>query len=67
MVHLFLKQTHSAILVEEAITNHLPCYMDLRNQGNLDSWYSARQYLQEETNAECFAHKDQLPIAIAMF
>ena len=66
MVHLFLKQTHSAILVEEAITNHLPCYMDLRNQGNLDSWYSARQYLQEETNAECFAHKDQLPIAIAM-
>lgn len=66
MVHLFLKQTHSAILVEEAIANHLPCYMDLRNQGNLDSWYSARQYLQEETNAECFAHKDQLPIAIAM-
>eukprot|EP01043_Picozoa_sp_COSAG02_P022646 COSAG02_NODE_1183_length_14014_cov_4.551707_6_plen_1393_part_00 len=66
MVHLFLKQTHSAILVEEAISNHLPCYMDLRNQGNLDSWYSARQYLQEETNAECFAHKDQLPIAIAM-
>ena len=67
MVHLFLKQTHSAILVEEAISNHLPCYMDLRNQGNLDSWYSARQYLQEQTNAECFAHKDQLPIAIAMF
>ena len=40
--------------------------MDLRNKGNLDSWYTARQYLQEETNVECFAHKDQLPIAIAL-
>eukprot|EP01047_Picozoa_sp_COSAG01_P002009 COSAG01_NODE_50_length_31487_cov_90.470243_11_plen_333_part_00 len=94
IVHLFLKQTHSAIIVEvrcmrrlhpyetkpfpvglltrldlffqEAITSHLPCYMDLRNKGNLDSWYTARQYLQEETNTECFAHKDQLPIAVAL-
>ena len=66
MVHLFLKQTHSAIVVEEAITAHLPCYLDLRSPGNLDSWYCARQYVQEETNASCFAHKDQLPIAVAM-
>jgi hypothetical protein len=40
--------------------------MDLRNKGNLDSWYTARKYLQEETNVECFAHKDQLPIALAL-
>ena len=45
MVHRFLRQTHSTIIVEEAITDKLPCYMDLRHRGNLDAWYSARKHL----------------------
>eukprot|EP01052_Picozoa_sp_SAG31_P015846 SAG31_NODE_1030_length_10250_cov_2.791942_5_plen_1292_part_00 len=66
MVFKFLKQTHSVIIVEEAIRDKLPCYMDLRTAGNLGSWYTARCYLQMECENLCFAHKDQLPIAIAL-
>eukprot|EP01050_Picozoa_sp_SAG11_P034245 SAG11_NODE_12014_length_726_cov_1.398724_1_plen_231_part_01 len=66
MVFQFFKQTHSVVIVEEAIRDKLPCYMDLRVAGNLAAWYSARCYLQEECEALCFAHKDQLPIAIAL-
>ena len=29
------------------------------------AWYSARKYLQEETDDQCFAHRDQLSIALA--
>jgi hypothetical protein len=66
MVFKFFKQTHSVIIVEEAIRDKLPCYMDLRASGNLESWWSARCYLLEECESLCFAHKDQLPIGVAV-
>ena len=37
------------MVIEGAMHERLPCYLDLRHEGNLEGWYSARDYL----NAYC--------------
>jgi Ca2+-binding EF-hand superfamily protein len=59
----FMTQLAAVLGIEGAMINNLPCYLDLRHEGNLEGWYCARDYL----NAYCNAHicKSCSPASIA--
>lgn len=47
MCLLYMRQFTACMNINGATKDHLPCYMDLRHEGNLESWYTSRDYFDQ--------------------
>lgn len=62
----FMEQLAHVLTIERAVKVHLPCYIDLRHEGNLEAWYSARDYLNAYCNMHVFGMKSQSIVASSL-
>ena len=62
----FMTQLANVLSIEGAMRVHLPCYVDLRHEGNLEAWYTARQYLNQYCNAYVFGMRSQTVVASSL-
>ena len=65
-VLIFMEQLASVLIIDGAMRVHLPCYIDLRHEGNLEGWYSARDYLNHYCNTYIFGMKNQAIVASSL-
>jgi hypothetical protein len=63
---LYSEQMGAALQIDTAMNSCLPCYIDLRIEGNLESWYNARVYLNTFGTSRVFGFKAQLTVAMAL-
>eukprot|EP01047_Picozoa_sp_COSAG01_P040410 COSAG01_NODE_3400_length_6142_cov_8.459374_3_plen_231_part_00 len=61
-----LTQSAQVLVMQNAMRVHLPCYIDIRHEGNLEGWYNARKYLVQYCMARVFGLKDQLIVALTL-
>jgi hypothetical protein len=54
------------LLIESAMQSHLPCYCDLRHEGNLEGWFTGRRYFQTYCTMHVFGIKNQVKIATSL-
>jgi hypothetical protein len=65
-VLIFMEQLAHVLIIEGAMRVHLPCYIDLRHEGNLEGWYCARDYLNAYCNVHIFGLKSQSIVASSL-
>ena len=65
-VLIFMEQLAHVLIIEGAMHVHLPCYIDLRHEGNLEGWYCARDYLNAYCNVHIFGLKSQSIVASSL-
>lgn len=63
---MFSEQLVSTLSMAGAITDYLPCYIDLRHTGNMEGWYRCRKYFTQYTDVHVFGMKDQIVVASAL-
>jgi hypothetical protein len=63
---LFFEQLGKCLTINTAMWIHLPCYVDLRHEGNLEAWYSAREYLNLWCTSCLFGPMHQTIVASAL-
>jgi hypothetical protein len=66
MVLQFAEQMMKVLLIESAMQAHLPCYCDLRREGNLEGWFTGRRYFQTYCMTHIFGVKNQVKIASSL-
>eukprot|EP01047_Picozoa_sp_COSAG01_P006269 COSAG01_NODE_226_length_21147_cov_59.226435_22_plen_600_part_00 len=62
----FMTQLAQVLSIEGAMRLHLPCYIDLRHEGNLEAWYLARSFLNEYCNCYVFGTRAQTIVASSL-
>jgi hypothetical protein len=63
----FLTQMAQVLVIEGAMYANLPCYIDLRHEGNLEAWYCAREFVNLWTEEYIFGTKAQMVVATSLF
>eukprot|EP01046_Picozoa_sp_COSAG06_P051530 COSAG06_NODE_8426_length_2178_cov_8.941151_2_plen_403_part_00 len=66
MVLMFVEQMSHSLLIDSAMRVHLPCYCDIRHEGNLEGWFTGRRYFNQYCNTHVFSLKNQFKIATAL-
>jgi hypothetical protein len=53
-------------MIQTAKKNFLPCYCDLRHEGNLEGWFLGRKYFIQYCNAHVFNIRNQAKVALCL-
>ena len=62
----YMQQIATVLSITGATKDHLPCYIDLRHEGNLEGWYLAREYFCCLNDTKVFGIKDQIIVFSAL-
>ena len=66
MVLNFVEQMAQSLLIETAMQVHLPCYCEMRHEGNLEGWFIGRRYFNEYCDVHVFSMKNQAKVALSL-
>ena len=63
---LFMVQFEAVTEVHGAYKKQMPYYIDLRHEGNLETWYTARDYLNAYGKMHIFGQKNEIIVLSAL-
>ena len=66
MVLTIMQQVSKALTIDGATKSHMPCFIDLRHEGNLEGWFTAREYINMWCKSYVYGIRSQTIVASSL-